>query len=507
MKMKKNILIILLAVAFLGSSCTDFLSVDEVNPNNASTVDASLMLPTALNDVAYTMNYPRRFDFVYLWHGLWSISKGYTQPANLTLYKLINSDYQNAFIEFYKTGNNLDVIEKQSTDVKASNYAAIAKIMKAYIFQNLVDCWGDVPYTDAFQTSTGILKPTYQNQKAIYEDLVLQLDAAIKLIQDAPEDATEVPSGSDIIFNGDMNLWMKFANTLKLRILIHQSDMTGRTQYITDALATTASVGFLGAGEGAMANPGFLVSSGKMNPFYGYFYNAAGSSNADGVTYYMAGKDAVDFMKTNNDPRISSFYNGTDDDPAVYSGNYFGTPSTDASVLDQKYTSKLGYESGVESKMIGTPTKSAPILTDFESLFVQAEAAQRGLISGDAKELYQAAVTQSFIYEGFTADDAVAYYTQALSATNYDVAASPLKLIITQKWEALNGVAPVEIWTDYRRTGYPDFLHFSVTSGRSNDTPPVRLLYPQNELSVNNANVVAVGTISPFTSKIFWQNR
>lgn len=505
--MKNNIIIILLAVAFITSSCTEFLSVNEVNPNNASKVDAALALPAALNDVAYTMNYPRRFDFAYLWHGLWSISKGYTQPANLVTYNLINSDYQDAFSEFYTTANNLDVIEKGSTDVKACNYAAISKIMKAYIFQNLVDCWGNVPYNDAFKTASGILKPTYDDQQKIYEDLVVQLDAAMALIQGAPTDATAVPSSSDIMYGGNMGLWLKFANTLKLRILIHQADMASRATYIKDKIATTATIGYLGAGESALVNPGFLVSASKMNPFYGYFYNAAGSSNSDGVTYYMAGKDVVEFMKANNDLRIGSFFNLPTSGTA-YIGNIFGVPNDNPTVLDQKFTSQLGYSAGVSTTMIGTAKKSAPILTDFESLFIQAEAVQLGLItSGDAQALYESAVSQSFIYCGLKSSDAATFLSQSNSHTNFAMATNKRELIVTQKWESLNGVAPVEIWTDYRRTGFPSFLNFSITTGKKNDTPPVRLLYPQTELTVNNANVVAVGKIDLFTSKIFWQNR
>jgi len=82
-----------------------------------------------------------------------------------------------------------------------------------------------------------------------------------------------------------------------------------------------------------------------------------------------------------------------------------------------------------------------------------------------------------------------------------------LELILTQKWASLNGIAPVTIWSDYRRSGYPSFLHFSVDPAKANDTPPVRLLYPQDEINVNNANVVKEGDISAFKSKIFWQNR
>jgi len=508
--MKKNILILIAGIMLFGNSCSkDFLAVNENNPNSPSAVPASLVLPATLRNVAYTLHHPRRFDFVYLWHGLWSVSAGYSQPQNLVQYKIINSDYQNAFIEFYYIGSNLDVIERSATDPKDVYYLAIAKIMKAYVFQNVVDCWGDVPYTEAFKTAEGNLKPKYDKQQTIYEDLVVQLDAAMAAIQAAPSLANAVPAGSDIMFGGVMDKWLKFANTLKLRILVHQADMAGRTAYITGKIATTASIGYIGAGEGALVNPGYTATwtsaqDNKENPFYGYFYNASGNSNSDGVTYYFAGKDAVDYLKATNDPRIKKFFNPWDGANA-FEGNYFGRLPDD--LTPQAKTSKLGYVVGDAGTMIGTPSKSAPILTDFESLFVQAEAAQRGLITGDVKTLFESAVTQSFIYMGLTSAAAGAYLSQPLPQLNIATGPNKLEIILTQKWVALNGVSPVEIWTDYRRTGFPLGLHFSVDPARDKDTPPVRLLYPQDEINVNNANVLAVGTINAFTSKIFWQNR
>jgi len=502
--MKKYISILLVVITLVGSSCTDFLSVNEVNPNSASKVTPKLVLPTTLTGVVNTMNNPRRFDFVYLWHGLWSISAGYSQPQSLVQYKLINSDYQNAFNELYLIGNNLDAIEKSSTDPKDVYYLAMAKIMKAYVFQILVDCWGNVPYSEAFRTADGILKPKYDDQKAIYEDLVIKIDEAIALIKAAPADANEVPASSDVMYGGNMTKWLKFANTLKLRILVQQSGMSGRTAYIKEKIATTASIGYIGAGEGALVQPGYVVSAGKMNPFYAYFYNAAGSSNSDGVTYYMAGKDVVDFYNTTNDPRKSKFfraYTGTS-----YAGNIFGTAA--ANLTPFASTSQLGYVKDDATTMIGTPTKASPMLTDFEALFLQAEAVAKGLItSGDAKALYESAVKQSFIYMGLTATEAATYVAQPNSKVNFEVATNPSELILTQKWAALNGIAPVTIWSDYRRSGFPAGLNFSSDVNKLNAAPPVRLLYPQTELSVNNDQVIAVGDISSFTSKIFWQNR
>jgi len=504
--MNKKILTLLFSLALLVSSCTEFLAVDEKNPNNASAVPAKLLLPAVLNNIAYTMNYPRRSDFVYLWHGLWSISSGYSQPSGLVQYRLLNSDYQAVFNESYIVGANIVEIEKASTDAKDASFLAIAMIMKAYIMQHLVDCYGDVPYSEAWRTGDGILKPKYDKQQAIYEDLIVKLDAAIKLIQDRPADATEITSASDIMFGGDMTKWAKFANTLKLRMLIHQSGMASRDTYIKTAIATTASVGYLGAGEGALSNPGYSKSTGKMNPFYEYFYKADGSTQTDGVTYYNAGKDVVDFMNGVSDPRIARFFNpysGTN-----FAGNALGI--TEPPARTAANTSKLGYSSattGAAGYMIGTFDKSAPILTDIESLFIQAEAVERGYLTGSGKALYESAITQSFVYLGLTAAQATTYLATQKTSVNYDLATSKLNLILDQKWVSLNGISPFEIWTDYRRSGRPANITFSKDQNLANPTPPVRLLYPQTEISTNNDNVVAVGPINAFTSKIFWQNR
>ena len=147
------------------------------------------------------------------------------------------------------------ILRKSSATDKLKPYKAIAKIMKVYIFQNLVDSYGNVPYSQALKGSAAdqILKPAYDDQKTIYEDLVVQLDAAMELINSAPGDAEEV-GDYDIVYHGDMSLWLKFANTLKLRILINQSDMANRATYITTALATTphSTADYIGVGEGAM---------------------------------------------------------------------------------------------------------------------------------------------------------------------------------------------------------------------------------------------------------------
>jgi len=492
----KKLIILLTVLLVVGVSCKDFLSVDEKNPNQASSVPAYLVLPAALNATAYNVNQPDNWTFVYFWYGLQSCSGGYSQPTALTQYKPVNSSYQGIWSGAYLNLTNYDYVYKNATGSVNKSYRAIAQIMKAYIYQYLVDTYGNIPYKEALQTDAGILKPAYDNQKTIYEDLVVQLDSAMKLI-DKPGAAAEV-GAYDIVFGGDMSLWWKFANTIKLRMLMNQSDMAGRSTYITAALATTphTTADYLGDGEGAWNNPGYAQSAGKMNPYWENFYKQDGSNQADGLQYYVAGQDACDFLTTSNDPRKLRLFRASSG--TTITGNYFGALSISATC------STLG------PGLLQAYNQKAPLMTDVESLFLQAEAVARGFVTGNDSNLYKAAVTRSIIYEGGTPAAAATYLKQPIANVHYDAstpAAIKVKQIITQKWIASEGLNVYPTWTDYRRTGYPNFLHYSQDAARLNDTPPVRLLYPQTEINVNNDNVLLQGTINLFTSKIFWQNR
>ena len=279
---------------------------------------------------------------------------------------------------------------------------------------------------------------------------------------------------------------------------MNQSDMAGRSTYITSALATTphTTADYLGEGEGAWNNPGYAQSAGMMNPYWENFYKLDGSNQADGLQYYVAGQDACDFLTTSNDPRKLRLFRASSG--TTITGNYFGALSISATC------STLG------PGLLQAYNQKAPLMTDVESLFLQAEAVARGFVTGNDSNLYKAAVTRSIIYEGGTPAAAATYLKQPIANVHYDAstpAAIKVKQIITQKWIASEGLNVYPTWTDYRRTGYPNFLHYSQDAARLNDTPPVRLLYPQTEINVNNDNVLLQGTINLFTSKIFWQNR
>jgi hypothetical protein len=148
----------------------------------------------------------------------------------------------------------------------------------------LVDLYGNIPYKESLKGLNN-LTPAFDDQKAVYEDLIKTLDTAITVLKANP--LISLYAGSDIVFGGSVSTaatrWVQFANTLKLRILIRQSRIPGRDAYITTEInkAAATTEGFLPNGVDVGANPGFVASTGKQNPFYeNWGYNAAGGAQA-----------------------------------------------------------------------------------------------------------------------------------------------------------------------------------------------------------------------------------
>jgi len=137
---------------------------------------------------------------------------------------------------------------------------------------------------------------------------------------------------------------------------------------------------------------------------------------------------------------------------------------------------------------------------------LQAEAAERGFIAGNAAALFKEAVTESFRILGVPDYENAAqlFYSQPSDKVNIDVSANKIRTIILQKWAALNAYDPFESYSDWRRLGIPADLPVSEYPGTTAPHIPYRLLYPTSEYHYNAANVNDQGTVNQFTSKIFW---
>lgn len=475
----------------------DYFDINN-NPNQVTAATPSLVLPDALANTGAYIN--TSFYFLNLWMGYWNWSGNYSINLSDKNYQFTNSFNNGIWTNAYLNLKNYNYIDQQGAALGQPNLQAMGKIMKAFHFQILVDTYGNVPYKDALKGTASIL-PSYDNAQDVYDSLFVQIDQGLALFALADKQTEQGltvlnPGSNDIMFQGDISLWRKFANTLKLRILLRQSEKADRASYIQTQLATikASGYGFLGAGENASVNPGYTNSANQQSPLYGAFFQVNGSPTGTNNQYKGNGY-AIAFYKQTNDSRLKAYYRPVPATTNTFNGTLFGT--TD--VLVNSQVSDIG------PGILKDVTQDAPILSSHESLFMQAEAAQRGWISGDPKTYYQAAITESFINVGRTADEATAYYSQSgVVNVNWDASTDKLQAIIRQKWASENSLAPFEAWSDYRRLGLPADVPISLEPSTSVKQIPVRLFYPQTEYSTNAGNVNAQGTISQFTSKIFW---
>jgi hypothetical protein len=485
--MKKLIYILPLLAVVL--SCKKYLDIN-TNPNSPTDVDATFVLSQALATSAAA--HSGYYNSLSQWMGYTARSNSFAPNSAFESFQITQAQFQGSWSTAYHLIYDLNFVENKSHDQKQPLFEGVAKIMKAYWFQNLVDMFNNVPYTDAAQPAS-IQNPKYDDAKAVYEDLIKKIDEGITLVK-ASGSLSPSDTKFDVMFGGDKTSWVKLANTIKLRILIRQSDVAGRAGYIQTEIAkiTTEGSGFIAEGDDALINPGYENSTNKQSPIYAAYGFTANGTPANIVLY--AHQFAIDFYKSTNDVRIDYFYkkpaNGT------HLGNWLGS-SPNANAI----TSSLG--AGVYK----TADAPYPFFLASESLFLQAEAVQRGWLGGSAKTLYQRAIAASFHYLGVPDADVAAatYYSQAgMVNVNWDDSPDKLQAIAMQKWAAMNGLNGLEAWTEHRRTGFPKILPPSMSLSVSRNQIPARALYPQVEYDVNANNVKTQGVISQFDSKIFW---
>lgn len=491
-----------------------FLTDLATNPNSPSDAPASLILPPILS--GYASNVYFSASTMGLWMGYYNISGNYSTTTNTNTY-FVNSSGPSNWDNLYSILKNAAYIEtNSSTDPFGAYSVATAKILKCWGFQILVDGYGNVPYSEAFAGSSNFF-PKYDDGQSIYDSCIAQLDNAINMIKSADVNSTNL-GNNDIMFGGDMSLWAKFANTLKLRFVIRQSNKISASD-ATSEIAKTASTGYLD--QDAMVNPGYVNTDGKQTPLWAsYGVSPGGSLVSDGYLYLRGGGASVDFFKNNQDPRLlytfapdgslpnTPEFSQIDADASHYHGVYYGDRDA-ASAAGTIHAVGIGYGvmSGFEA--------SVPLLTAAESYFLQAEAAQRGWTGDDAESLYNNGISASFrlLYtlagkSATQADaDANSYYSKDVNLIGWSSSANKIQAIITQKWAALSGINSFEAWTEYRRTGYPDLATLPLSKYIPLTTHiPTKLMYPNSEQSTNQTNyndAVSKGN-DPQNTKVFW---
>jgi len=501
----KKLLFLILACGFLLSSCNDnFFDINE-NPNQAveENMTPSLVLPRALHRLAEMS--ATEYDVYSRWMGYWARCSGtYGPNTDEESYQLTSSFNRTSWLDMYDILKDFDVIEKNAKTRNETGYLAIAKIMKSIGFMQLVDQYNNVPYSKCFDLGENMLTP-YDKAETIYADLIVQLEEADALLKEAKvADNLDIKS-ADIVFKGNLAMWRKLGNTQRLRLVMHQSALLGNSGLKTQIDKIVANGGgFLEAGETAEVQPGYAKDVKKQNPYWNTFNinDAGGLDNFNRANNYF-----LNLLKGNDDIRYKYFYSkaATPTNNEDYVGFDYGFDYPEGTPENQKKAA--ANSSNVAGPGIATgPDMAQWLFTSFESMFLQAEAIQRGALSGDAKTMYENAVKESFTWLHIT--DAATVASNYLNApiktfAVWDANTDKLALILTQKYIAMFGINGLETWTDYRRTGMPN-VPLSIYKSRGSNIIPKRLIYPQEEYQYNSANATAEGTINPQTAKIFW---
>lgn len=529
-------------LAVAASGCKSFIDINQ-NPNSPTSVTPNFILAQALARTAagYTGANPSFNTYGSFVADYWSKSgvvNGYNEERT---YNYSNSYYAGLWQNTYDNLQDYQLIQMNGgTDYP--NHASIARIMKVYNFLLLVDEYGDIPYTNALQ-GLGNLTPKYDKAQDIYKDFIVQLDGAISDINKAGAATVTNPVGAeDIVFAGNMTKWKQFANSLKLRILMRQSQTNDAalTTYVKTQLGTLqgAADGFITAD--VVAQPNYAQSGGQQNPFYDRYGATSAGQQATERLYQLPTNFILAQYQNNNDPRVSQLYQlgkrvtAGSKDSVFYVGANLGDPTYPLFASAGKLVGSRFLLGGGLLKGLTAPTA---LMLLSEHLFSKAEAETRTLFTGGddaAATDFNNGILASFVYfyrpasavpAALPADPAnstvagVAQYntyinanTNATDATKsnpnvvYKQAPSDPVLgkqavILLQKYLALNTVGSIEAWDDYRRAAQPKIMPSLESISPLPNKLPARLIYPLSEVNTNAGNIPA-GT-SQFT-KIFW---
>lgn len=431
-------------------------------------------------------------EFIQSWIGYMAANGDFARNPTETSYNIDFSFGNALFLNAYNTLFDLHQAEVKGLSQNDTAITGASMILSAKMFQELVDLFGDIPYSQAFKNEL-TTRPAYDKAQDIYKSLLLRLDTAIQYMSQTPSSKF---APADVINGGDQTKWIKFANTLKLRLLIRQSEIPGFNP-ASEIAKIINKGGVIEAGESIAVNPGYVNDVNKQSPFYGqYGYTPTGVKANTSMT---ANVYIINILKNNNDPRISRFF-------TTIGGNFVGSRFGDAPGNNPSAAAASYFGPGV----VNSATQNQWIYPAFESLFLKAEAIARGWLPGNAQQTYNEAVTESFRFLGVpNAVSAAATYLATSNIAMWSNAgttvASQVRFIAFQKYIANTLIDPLESYSDLRRLKFlKDMSYISADPAKVSNTLPLRLLYPQSEYTTNSENVLNQGSINAFTTKIFW---
>ncbi|MGA8855200.1 MAG: SusD/RagB family nutrient-binding outer membrane lipoprotein [Christiangramia sp.] len=540
----------LLLLVFLLSGCSDF---EEINTEPDAFTSEEVSAKYFLTGLQIELYAPNRFpywraqlihadryagQFAFGYNGCWwtgglsyDYNVGYTDAAY---------DWMSGYLNRFSTYQNF---VEPGGELENEQFYAIGLIMKGLYYQMYTDTFGMVPYSEA--SNPDIVTPKFDTQAEIYQGVISELNEAMNIIGEQSETGTglELLRENDLFFNGDLQKWKKLANTLKLRMGLRAQGASG-ADFASSAISEALQNPLL-----SMAEDNALMEKDTEidqfgNAAYGDIWHNFGGLGSK----WKIGKTLVDYLRDNNDPRLPHYA-----EPIIGGDVTFTRPVEGSGVaLFDKYVEFILTQldnAGVDytksgsadeftisvadgTYYVGQPTRlngeiyphvkyelfSAPadwvvnpknsgapifpeiVMTAAEGNFLQAEAAVKGLGSGDAQALYQEGIRQAMLIWNVD-EGAISEFLASESMAQLDGSMEEnLEKIAIQRWIAAY-TDGFEAWAIVRDTGYPTELANGVSdydiyaAGSLSGEYPQRMRYGNVEYNRNGTNVEAANQI------------
>ena len=432
MRKRSTAVALALGLGFGTGACSDFLTGPKLsdNPNRPTVANNATLLVSAETNLAFQSE-GHLARTVCIWMQQCAGTK--LQYLSLGQYSIGDDDYFPDWTDAYTRGGLLDLrrIQKSALATADSAYAGVAYVLEAWIVGQTADVWGDIPYSQAADST--IAAPALDPQQLVYTTIQAKLDTAIRFLATA----TAPPAGEDVVYGGDVTKWTALANTLKARFYLHTVEPATSQTAIYDSVFKYATSGIADtSGDYRTFQSSALTESNLWHQF-----------TVSWPDYLSAGKFLVDTLNgPPADPRLPQYFAPVG---GVFVGAAPGQGATGVSGL-----------SGTR----GDPAFRQPLATHVENELILAEAQWKRAGGGAAGN----AAATPHVTNARTA--------QGLAA----IPVTGLATIMSEKYIAL--FQNMEIWNDYKRTCIP-----TLTPAAGASAVPARLPYPLSERNANSS--------------------
>jgi hypothetical protein len=490
------------AIMLVTSSCDSYLDVN-VSPNSPTSAPISQVLTSVTVNVGFRGGSDmHRFTSLIAQQFAGQGAAG-TQSREYARYLIQPTDVNNLYSALFAV-QLADIEYIIANSEKSPHYRGVARILKAYVYSQAVDMWGDLPFSEAFKAPV-INQPKLDDDEVIYTKLIELIDQGIVDVKSTTSALS--PGNDETIFLGNRVRWERLANTLKLRLFLRYS--------AKDPAFAKSKLDALIA-----SNPSFLSSN--ADNFQMNFVDAVSSQNSihqfeiSRPDQFFPNKTLVDLMNTTADPRRPFYFTNF----PFNSDTYKGASPLDAQSFSfsRVHTFLRGnLKSAIPASSVNATgaiiaaaaynnsyTGAAPVrlLTFAEYNFIRAEHALRyGGGTSAADVFFKEGIRASMTMAGVSATDQNTYLAAhgELDATGLE---GNVAKIIKEKYIANYGVA-LEPWNDWRRTGYPALQAVDPSVAASTGGVPRSLFYPDSEVSANTN----FKQKSNMLSRVFWDTR